>query len=185
MADRQQARLGAVQETLFIPLAGRARETRKKRPVLRDPKAAEMVASLDFDAAKYGRGEIVAESPGPYFFVTEGVLVYLPEEGVTQTLARIAERFPRAFVALDTYSRRMYEHQHRMAAKRNIARWAWACDDPRSLARLGLRMVKSSTITRPPRALRRQLPARYRYLLPLAGPVLGKAVTLSLFQARS
>ena len=45
--------------------------------------------------------------------------------------------------------------------------------------------MKSSTITRPPRALRRQLPARYRYLLPLAGPVLGKAVTLSLFQARS
>jgi O-methyltransferase involved in polyketide biosynthesis len=56
VADRHQARLGAVQETLFIPLAGRARETRKKRPVLRDPKAAEMVASIDYDAAKYGRG---------------------------------------------------------------------------------------------------------------------------------
>jgi O-methyltransferase involved in polyketide biosynthesis len=270
VADRHQARLGAVQETLFIPLAGRARETRKKRPVLRDPKAAEMVASIDYDAAKYGRGagglvtvlrgaifdswvrafldahpagtvveigtglntrfervdngavhwfdldlpdtielrrsffadtgrrrmvaasaldeawlQLVAESPGPYFFVTEGVLVYLPEDGVTQTLARIADRFPGAFVALDTYSRRMYEQQHRMAAKRNIARWAWACDDPRWLERLGLRMVESSTITRPPRALRRQLPARYRYLLPLAGPVLGKLVTISLFQARS
>jgi O-methyltransferase involved in polyketide biosynthesis len=270
VADRHQARLGAVQETLFIPLAGRARETRKKRPVLRDPKAAEMVASIDYDAAKYGRGagglvtvlrsaifdswvrafldthpagtvveigtglntrfervdngavhwldldlpdtielrrsffadtsrrrmvtasaldeawlQLVAESPGPYFFVTEGVLVYLPEVGVTRTLARIAERFPGAFVALDTYSQRMYEQQHRLAAKRNIARWAWACDDPRSLERLGLRMAESSTITRPPRALRRQLPARYRYLLPLAGPVLGRLVTIALFQARS
>lgn len=32
VADRHQVRLGAVQETLFIPLAARARETRRKRP---------------------------------------------------------------------------------------------------------------------------------------------------------
>ena len=56
MADRHQARLGAVQETLFIPLAGRARASRGRRPVLRDPKAVEMMASIDYDAAKYGRG---------------------------------------------------------------------------------------------------------------------------------
>jgi O-methyltransferase involved in polyketide biosynthesis len=62
MADRssdtqpENAGLGAVQQTLFIPLAARARESRKKRPILRDPKAAEIVASVDFDTAKYGRG---------------------------------------------------------------------------------------------------------------------------------
>jgi hypothetical protein len=56
VTDRLQARLGAVQETLFIPLAARARETRRKRPVLRDPKAVEMVESIDYDTAKYGRG---------------------------------------------------------------------------------------------------------------------------------
>ena len=78
----------------------------------------------------------------------------------------------------------MQAQQHRMAAKRNIARWAWACDDPRSLGRLGLEVVESATVTRPPRALRRQLPARYRYLLPLAGPVLGRLVALTLFRAR-
>jgi len=38
VADRHQAQLGAVQETLFIPLAARARAARAKRPVLRDPK---------------------------------------------------------------------------------------------------------------------------------------------------
>jgi O-methyltransferase involved in polyketide biosynthesis len=270
VADREQVHLGAVQETLFIPLAGRARETRKKHPVLRDPKAVEIAASIDYDTAKYGRGaggmvtvlrsaildswvrafldrhpagtvveigtglntrfervdngtvhwidldlpdvielrgaffadtgrrrmvaasaldeawlQAVAGHPGPYFFVTEGVLVYLPEDGVTRTLARIAGRFPGAFVALDTYSHRMHEQQHRMAAKRDLPRWTWACDDPRALERLGLRVVESATITRPPRALRRQLPARYRYLLPLAHPVLGRLVTLTLFQARS
>ncbi len=34
MEDKHQARLGAVQETLFIPLAARARETQRKHPVL-------------------------------------------------------------------------------------------------------------------------------------------------------
>ena len=55
MADRAKPELGAVQQTLFIPLAARARETRRKRPVLRDPKAAEILGSVDFDANKYGR----------------------------------------------------------------------------------------------------------------------------------
>ena len=56
MADLVKVELGPVQQTLFIPLAARARETRKRRPVLRDPKAAEIIASVDFDAEKYGRG---------------------------------------------------------------------------------------------------------------------------------
>ena len=46
MADPVKVELGAVQQTLFIPLAARARETRKKRPVFRDPKAAEILASV-------------------------------------------------------------------------------------------------------------------------------------------
>jgi len=56
MADRQQAELGDVQMTLFVPLAARARETRHKRPALRDPKAVEMIESIDFDESLYGRG---------------------------------------------------------------------------------------------------------------------------------
>ena len=56
MTDRQEAELGAVQKTLFIPLAGRARATQRKRPVLRDPKAVEMMRSIDFDIAAYAKG---------------------------------------------------------------------------------------------------------------------------------
>ena len=56
MADLVKVELGAVQETLFIPLAARARETGRRRPVLRDPKAAEILASVDYDTKKYGRG---------------------------------------------------------------------------------------------------------------------------------
>jgi len=143
---RHQARLGAVQETLFIPLAARARETEKKHPVLTDPKAAELVRSIDYDAAKYGRG-------------AGGLL------------------------ALDTYPKRTFDQQHRLAARKGIdARWAWSCDDPRSLERFGLEVMESVTITRPPRAMRSQLPARYRYLLPLAHPLLSQAMAITLFR---
>jgi O-methyltransferase involved in polyketide biosynthesis len=268
VAKEEAAQLGAVQQTLFIPLAARARESRRKRPVLADHKAVAMVESIGYDTAKYGRGAggaitvlrttifdywvrsfladhpagtvvelgsglntrcervdngqvhwidldlpdtielrrrfftdtdrrqmvaasvldegwlaTVADCGGPYFFAAEGVLVYLPEEQVRQVLTRIAGRFPGACLALDTYPQRTYDSQHKMAARRNMpARWAWACDDPRSLERLGLRLVQTATITRPPGALRGQLPRRYRYLLPLASPVLGKMLSVNLFQ---
>jgi O-methyltransferase involved in polyketide biosynthesis len=271
MEDKHQVRLGAVQETLFIPLAARARETQRKRPVLRDPKATEMVQSIDYDTAKYGGGvggsvtvlrtaiidfwvrsflaahpaatvvelgtglntrfervdngqvhwfdldlpdtidlrrnffadtdrrrmiaasalnddwlPAVARGRGPYFFVADGVLVYLPEDQVMATLARMAERFPGALLALDTYPKQTFDRQHRLAARKGIdARWAWACDDPRSLERFGFEVMESATLTRPPRAMRGQLPARYRYLLPLADPLLGRAMTITLFRASS
>ena len=270
MEDKHQVRLGAVQETLFIPLAARAIQTQKKHPVLRDHKATEMVRSIDYDTAKYGGGvggwstvlrtaimdfwvrsflaahpagtvvEIgtglntrfervdngqvhwfdldlpdtielrrkffadtsrrrmvaasvledwlppVAQSPGPYFFVADGVLAYLLPEQVSQTLTRIAAQFPSALIALDTYPKQTFDRQHKLAARKDMdARWAWPCDDPRSLERLGLEVMESVSITRPPRAMRRQLPARYRYLLPLADPVLGKTMAITLFRASS
>jgi O-methyltransferase involved in polyketide biosynthesis len=269
MANRQQAELGTVQQTLFIPLAARARETRRKRPVLSDPKAVEMVESIDFNDALYGSGwggfvtilrtvtfdwwvreflaahpagtvvelgtglntrfervdngavhwidldlpdtielrrrffadtdrrrmiaaslldedwmDAVQRSPEPYFFVSEGVLVYLQEDDVTRTLAQIARRFPGAMLAFDTYTRRTFNQQHKTAARRGMeARWAWACDDPRSLERSGLTLAETATLTRPPKGLRPHLPPRYRHLLPLADPVLGKALAVNLFRA--
>jgi O-methyltransferase involved in polyketide biosynthesis len=269
MSGKQQAQLGAVQETLFITLAARAKETGKKRPVLRDPKARDMVSSVDFDAVKYGRGagtitvmrtaildewvrvfldrhpagtvveigtglntrfdrvdngsvhwidldlpdtielrrrfftdtarrqmvaasvtsqdwqDVVAERPAPYFFVAEGVLVYLPEAEAMGALSSLAQRFPGALAALDTYPRRTFEQQSRMSAKRGIAPWQWACDDPRSLERLGLSVVETTAITKPPAALRARLPARYRLLLPLAHPLVKDALALTLFRAGS
>jgi len=269
MADRVKVELGAVQETLFIPLAARARETRRRRPVLRDPKSAEILASVDFDTRKYGRGwggtatvlrtaifdcwvsdflaghpggtvvEIgtglntrfdrvgngqehwidldlpdtielrrrffadscrrqmvaasvldqdwlpaVRDSPGPYFFAAEGVLAYL--EQAPQVIARIAREFPGALIAFDTYSQRTLLQQHKLAARKNMdARWAWSCDDPRTLESLGLQVVQAAAVTRPPPELRGRLPRRYRYALPLAGRIAGDLATVTLFRAGS
>jgi O-methyltransferase involved in polyketide biosynthesis len=120
--------------------------------------------------------------PGPYFFVSDGVLVYLCEEDVTTALARIAARFPDSRLAFDTYPEAMFKFEHKMAAKRGVALWQWPCDDPRTLEQLGLRLLESATVTRPPGGVRASLPLRYRYLLPLADPILGRGVTLSLFR---
>ena len=267
MTDAEQAQLGDVQRTLFFPLLARARETARKHPLLRDPKAVELVRAIDFDPATYDQsfmsfavlirtmildwwirqflaahpdGTVVelgtglntrfertdngsvhwidldlpdtielrrrffadtgrrrmlaaslldedwladaARSPGPYFFVSDGVLVYLREDDVTGTLARIAARFPGAMLAFDTYPRVTFAGEHKMAAKRGIAPWQWSCDDPRALEPLGLSLIESATVTRPPASVRAQLPARYRFLLPLADPVLGRGLTLSLFR---
>jgi O-methyltransferase involved in polyketide biosynthesis len=268
MADAERAELGDVQRTLFFPLLARARETARRRPLLRDAKAAELVRAIDFDPATYdqsfmsfavlirtmildwwvgqflaahpdgtvvelgtglntrfertdngsahwidldlpdtielrrrfftdtGRRRMLAASlldedwrtevarcPGPYFFVSDGVLVYLREDAVTGALAAIAARFPGAMLAFDTYPRVTFTGEHKMAAKRGIAPWQWACDDPRALERLGLSLVESATVTRPPSGVRAGLPARYRLLLPLADPVLGRGVALSLFRS--
>src|ERR1700760_3875946 len=54
-ADQNEVELGQVQETLFIPLVGRAEETKKRRPLLGDPKAVEILESVGFDWSKYSR----------------------------------------------------------------------------------------------------------------------------------
>ncbi|MBV7694412.1 class I SAM-dependent methyltransferase [Streptomyces sp. TRM70350] len=46
-------RLGTVQETLLIPLYGRAVENRKKDAALRDARAEEIVASIDYDFSRF------------------------------------------------------------------------------------------------------------------------------------
>ncbi|HEY3754254.1 MAG TPA: class I SAM-dependent methyltransferase [Pseudonocardiaceae bacterium] len=269
MVDKKQVQLGPVQETLLITLAGRAKETTRKRPMLRDPKAVRILESIDYDVDKYGKNaggtitvlrtlildswvrafladhpggtvvelgtglntrfervdngtvhwvdvdlpdtielrrnfftdtdrrqmisasvldddwqQAVAEQPGPYFFVAEGVLVYLPEDDVLRTLGGIATRFPGAFVALDTYRKRMVEQQHKMADRRNMqARWAWGVDEPRELGgRLGMRVVESTPVTRPPKAIRDRLPRGYRVLLPVLDKALQGFGSLTLLQ---
>jgi O-methyltransferase involved in polyketide biosynthesis len=126
---------------------------------------------------------VVEDSQGPYFIVAEGVFAYL--ERAPQVLTRIAARFPGALMAFDTESHRLMEMQHKLAAKKNMeARWAWACDDPRSLEPLGLEVLQTTAVTRPPRGMRTRLPGLYRYLLPIAGRIMGGPYSVTLFRTR-
>ena len=266
-AGKNQVELGQVQETLFIPLVGRAQESKKRRPLLRDPKAAEILESVGFDWAKYSRTggwttvvrsatfdiwvrnflaenpggsvielgtglntrfervdngavhwidldlpdtialrrrffadtdrrqmvaasltddswrDTVRELPGPYFFLADGVLPYLTEEDVTRTLAGLAEQFPGALIAFDTYSQQMMAREHKLAARRGLARWQWACDDPRSLERLGLRVIEIDILPQLPRDLRATLPVQRRLMLAAVRPLFGRSMQAALFRA--
>lgn len=53
MTTEREMRLGTVQETLLIPLYGRAVENRKEESALRDPRAEEIVASIDYDFSRF------------------------------------------------------------------------------------------------------------------------------------
>lgn len=60
MNARIQVELGPVEETLLIPLLGRARETQKKRGLIHDEKAVEIVDRLDYDFRKWEGGQSLA-----------------------------------------------------------------------------------------------------------------------------
>ena len=127
--------------------------------------------------------DTIAASPGPYLFVSEGVLVYLPPEDVLRTLRTIAERFPGSRLAIDVYPHHMRKRHAQLGAKRNVAGWHWFCDDPRELEPLGLRLLESTMYRRPPKALRSSLTLRYRTIVPLVDRLIGGMVRLALFES--
>jgi O-methyltransferase involved in polyketide biosynthesis len=49
MSPKQSFNLRDVQETLILPLWGRAVESRKSKPLLIDTKALEIINSIDYD----------------------------------------------------------------------------------------------------------------------------------------
>ncbi len=53
MNEKIRVELGPVQETLLIPLLGRAEETKRGRGIINDEKAVEIVESLDYDFSKW------------------------------------------------------------------------------------------------------------------------------------
>ena len=129
--------------------------------------------------------DAVGDAPPPYFLVSEGMLVYLQPDEAHGALRQIVDRFPGAELAIDTYPPAMMRRQHQLAAKRQIARWQWACDDPRELESLGLSVRETASYRRLPAALRPLIPLRYRALLSVADLVTGGMLGLTLFDVSS
>lgn len=245
--------LGPAQETLLIPLYGRAELTRQGSPLISDPKAVEMVEAIDYDFARWdgtpslfgsvvrtrihdhwvstwmaahpdgtvvevGAGlntrferlddgrvhwidldlpdamdlrrrffaesdrrtllaasivddgwvAAVAASPGPWCFVAEAVLIYLPEEQVRTAFALMG-RFADARVSFDTWGSWMLEHQddHDTLGAME-ARVQWCCDDPRTVEAWapGWTLVESCTFPDAPAEVLALAPPPVLELLP-------------------
>ncbi len=244
--------LGAVQETLLIPLMGRAAET-CRGGLVDDPKAVSIVDQLDYDFSKWRRSrslvgaslrtrmmdedvsaflmmhptgtvielgcglntrferldngscrwidldlpDVIAlrrrffadtyrrrmmsasllddswldeVGEGPACFVSEAVLIYLDEADARRTLAKIATRFPGAWLVFDTTCRSMVEGQGQHDAMRHLPKeswFRWSCDDPRLLEGVGPGLVldRSRTFADASPKLRRRLPWTLRAML--------------------
>lgn len=275
MASKQSIQLGMVQETLLVPLYARAVDARKKRPILNDRKAAEMVESIDWDFQRFNQSwrigaatlrtaifdvwvgdflsrhpegtvveigaglntrferldngavhwfdldlpdsielrkkfftdtprrttlaasvldpgwmEAVRQSPGPYFFVAEAVLIYLTEQQAKAALAQIAANFPSATIAFDTAPLNAIRHGNKDHALQNIgARFTWGCEGPAEIEswKIGLRLLDSRSMLDVPCPLRSRLslPTRavFRILLKFL-PQIANSYRLNLFATR-
>jgi O-methyltransferase involved in polyketide biosynthesis len=239
MDGKRRVELGAVQETLLIPLYARAKETLRAQPLLVDDKALELVRSIDYDFTKFRRGpsivgcvlrtaifdewvraflrrfpegtvveigaglntrferldngvahwvefdlpdvmalrrEFFADGdrrtqldgsvvdddwvaavlahPGPYFLVSEAVLLYLPEPDVRTALGHVADHFTGASIAFDTGGALMMRTQDRHDTLRHLSgRMQWTCGDPRQVRSLEprLQLVESRPLGGVPR----------------------------------
>jgi O-methyltransferase involved in polyketide biosynthesis len=98
MASRQRIQLGQVQESLLVPLYARALDSLKKRPILKDPKAVEMVQSIDWDFRRFNqRRRVVACTLRTAMFDewVKGFLSRYPEGTVVEIGAGLNTRFER------------------------------------------------------------------------------------------
>ena len=55
MTAKQSIRLGRMQESMLVPLYGRALDSMKRRPILKDTKALEIVRSIDWDFERFNQ----------------------------------------------------------------------------------------------------------------------------------
>jgi methyltransferase (TIGR00027 family) len=78
-AFKMQVSLGPAQETLLIPLYGRAVETRKPDGLIRDPRAVEIVDRLDYNFAKWDRARSLAGTALRTRMFDEDVQAFLAE----------------------------------------------------------------------------------------------------------
>ncbi|MED5373364.1 MAG: class I SAM-dependent methyltransferase [Myxococcota bacterium] len=96
--SKVQVALGPVQETLMIPLLGRAEESLKPGGLIQDDKAVEMVAKLDYDFSKWRGIRSLAGACVRARMVDEEVLAFLerhPAGSVVEIGAGLNTRFER------------------------------------------------------------------------------------------
>ena len=98
MASKQSIQLGPAQESLLVPLYARAIDSLKKRPILKDPKAVEIVRSIDWDFRRFNqRRRVVGCTLRTAMFDewVKGFLSRHPEGTVVEIGAGLNTRFER------------------------------------------------------------------------------------------
>ena len=92
--------LGPVQETLLVPLLGRAVETQKRNGLIQDEKAVSIVESLDYDFSKWQKSKTLAAATLRTRMFDQDVQAFLSEHP-TGTIVEIGCGLNTRFERLD------------------------------------------------------------------------------------
>ncbi len=99
-------------------------------------------------------------APGPYYFVSEGMLMYLAESDVRALLTRLADAFGPCEIALDSIASMIVRHQKLHDSMKHMmdAPFRWGIDDVHDVERWDRRLRVREVATLPDVA--RQFPDR-------------------------
>lgn len=100
--------LGPVQETLLIPLLGRAVETQKENGLIQDEKAVEIVNALDYDFSKWKKSKTLAGATLRTRLFDEDVQTFL-SSNPTGTIVEIGCGLNTRFERLDNGKARWFD----------------------------------------------------------------------------
>jgi len=108
MKDRDiKIELGAVQETLLLPLLARSIESEKDNPILYDTYARDIVARIDYDFSKLEAlltDDIAQQKKDrSILFMAAGVLCYFDPPSVEALFRKFANAYPSAHVVFDSF----------------------------------------------------------------------------------
>ncbi len=119
---------------------------------------------------------VARAAPPPYYFVSEGVLMYLERDHVRALLGRIADAFGPTEVALDSFAPVVMRNQHLHDAKKHMmdARFRWGIEDVRALEQWDERLRIRDVLTLP------GIARRYRDRVALRQRVAGALVERTL-----
>lgn len=248
--------LGPIQETLLIPLLGRAEESKKPNGMMMDLKAVAIVDALDYDFDKWrgkktlvgatartcmydfeiknfleehpggtvveigvglnsryerldngtarwfeldlpdgaalrrkffneterrtiigasvyesGWHDRIAETKGPWLFVSEAAMIYLDAVDAERTIRSLSKRFSGGLLLIDTTSASMVRSQGRHDIMRTLppeSWFRWECDDPQSIEPWGVELLSSKTFLDAHPDLVAKFPTMFRFLMRMA-----------------
>lgn len=155
-----------------------------RRHFFTDSPRCRMLAGSVLDSNWF---DVVADSPAPYLFLSEAVLIYLGDTAVRSALTQLAQRFPDSQIAFDTAGQSMVTNQDRNRSLAQVqARLQWVCEDPRDLEPCGLELLDTRNLASPQPEIAKTWPWQRRYGMPMLArlaPGMVNTYKFNLFRA--
>lgn len=119
---------------------------------------------------------VARAAPGPYYFVSEGMLMYLDGEDVRALLVRLADAFGPCEIALDSIAPAVVRHQQLHDSMKHMmdAPFRWGIGDVRDVERWDSRLAVRDVATLP------DIASLFRDRVPLSHRVAGALVERAL-----